>query len=564
MVTEDENLTLVALPNIEEVKSTVFAMNDDRFAEDFVDMIWRLIANNWYSVMFNGQPYGFFHSTKGVKQGDRLSSSVFILAAEILSRALNNLFEDPMIRGYGLPKWSADLNNLSIMEEKRNGHWTSWQNMCFPKEEGGMGLRSLFDISKALFAKLLWRFRTSCTLWSTVMSNKYCKKHIPTLVKCKEGSQLWKRMLEARDEMEQHTWWETKNGSSSLWFDNWTRLGPLIKLLQVGYQVNEDLEDVYAVLSEGKWDIDLLHTIVPEEIIDHIRSKLILQEGERQCDKPWWMLTSAGKFTVSSAWEIIRQKKQQCCMVPQQETMIHLFLTGEFAAEIWQVFVAAVGVNGPFVQINQAVTKWWTTKCNSKLRPFYQAAPSIIMWHLWKRRNTKKYYCLTLLENWPQLVQVLEVHQPYITCTTVQWLVPPTGNLMFTWESKTAEASSLEAEAKAILEGVIYCANNQFVPLIIERDSLLMRKVLEGEWKVCMDINKIQEWRQKGQTQMAHMFREGNKLGDYLANMVVHFEGFLQYHSYQDLPAEAKTIVLSDKMQKPRFRFKTWKTKEPD
>ncbi|XP_060183374.1 uncharacterized protein LOC132613382 [Lycium barbarum] len=227
----------------------------------------------------------------------------------------------------------------------------------------------------------------------------------------------------------------------------------------------------------------------------------------------------------------------RCCMVPQQETMIHMFLTGEFAVDIWQVFATAVGVNGPFVQINQAITKWWTAKCNSKLRPLYQAAPSIIMYHLWKRRNTivhggrisrnqvlyginqhlvqlakQLYPGLTLPDNWPQLVHVLEVHQPYITCTTVQWLVRPTGwfkcntdgayksstgqsssafcirdsagDLMFAWASTKAETSSLEAEAKAILEG--------------------------------------------------------------------------------DLAAEAKLIVLSDKMQMPSFRFKTWKTREPD
>ncbi|XP_059289278.1 uncharacterized protein LOC132042777 [Lycium ferocissimum] len=92
------------------------------FADGFVDIIWRLIANNWYSVMLNGQPYGFFHSTRWVKKGDPLSLSplslsLFILAAEILSRALNSLFEDPMFRGYGMPKWSVDLNHLAYADD---------------------------------------------------------------------------------------------------------------------------------------------------------------------------------------------------------------------------------------------------------------------------------------------------------------------------------------------------------------------------------------------------------------------------------------------------------------
>lgn len=57
-----------------------------------IDMIWRIVANNWYSILINGQAYGFFHSTRGVKQGDPLSTALFILTAEVLSKALNHLF----------------------------------------------------------------------------------------------------------------------------------------------------------------------------------------------------------------------------------------------------------------------------------------------------------------------------------------------------------------------------------------------------------------------------------------------------------------------------------------
>ncbi|XP_060202298.1 uncharacterized protein LOC132630740 [Lycium barbarum] len=63
------------------------------FSEVFVDMIWRILANNWYSNLINGQATGFFHFTKGVNQGDPLSHALFILAAEVLSRALNSLFD---------------------------------------------------------------------------------------------------------------------------------------------------------------------------------------------------------------------------------------------------------------------------------------------------------------------------------------------------------------------------------------------------------------------------------------------------------------------------------------
>lgn len=62
------------------------------FNNVFIDKIWRLVANNWYFVLVNGQACGFFHSSRGVKQGDPLSSSLFILTVEVLIRALNNMF----------------------------------------------------------------------------------------------------------------------------------------------------------------------------------------------------------------------------------------------------------------------------------------------------------------------------------------------------------------------------------------------------------------------------------------------------------------------------------------
>lgn len=87
------------------------------FDSNVVDINWRLIANNWYSVLINGQAHGFFHSIRGVKQGDPLSPALFIMAAEVLSRSLTSLFDDPRCRGYGMPKWSENMNHLAYADD---------------------------------------------------------------------------------------------------------------------------------------------------------------------------------------------------------------------------------------------------------------------------------------------------------------------------------------------------------------------------------------------------------------------------------------------------------------
>lgn len=71
------------------------------FSERMLNMVWRLISNNWYSVLVNGKSYGFFNSSRSLKQRDLLSPTLFIIVAEVLSRSLNKLSEDPKFIGYG-------------------------------------------------------------------------------------------------------------------------------------------------------------------------------------------------------------------------------------------------------------------------------------------------------------------------------------------------------------------------------------------------------------------------------------------------------------------------------
>lgn len=400
----------------------------------FVDMVWRLISNHYYSVLLNGQSYGFFHSTRGVKQGDPLSPALFILSSEVLSRALNSLFDDPYYVGYGMPKWSDNLNHLayaddtiifastqvyslkkimtvlqeyekqsgqmvnkeksffylhqnvaagislpveqcigmnrgsfpmkylgspithtrkrkehyaelidrvkgklqvwkgkmlsyggkevllksvlqsipvyvlsaitppicvikelhrifakffwSTKESGRSKHWSEWVKMCIPKQEGGLGFRSIFDVSKALYAKLWWRFRTQNNLWSNFLWNKYCKKQIPSLVLWKRGSQVWKHMLENRVLIENHLWWEPKNGSSTIWYDNWSNLGPL-HLHQSDFCTCYPMRDISDFLTEDGWNFSVLEEVVPDYVVQYIRSNMRYTQLQSKADKPW-------------------------------------------------------------------------------------------------------------------------------------------------------------------------------------------------------------------------------------------------------------------------------------
>lgn len=151
----------------------------------------------------------------------------------------------------------------------------AWKDMCYPTDEGGLGITSLSDINKALHAKLWWNFRTyTLSLWASYMGNKYCKKLHPVLAKSIGVSQAWRSMLKIREKVESFIWWQIKSGNSSFWFDNWTRLGPLYYSEAVLAREEEVQAKEY--VNDQEWNIYPGYVLakMQELIVQNIRSPM--------------------------------------------------------------------------------------------------------------------------------------------------------------------------------------------------------------------------------------------------------------------------------------------------
>ncbi|XP_018625202.2 uncharacterized protein [Nicotiana tomentosiformis] len=174
----------------------------------------------------------------------------------------------------------------SNKEEGRSRHWSSWKKLCLPNEEGVLGFRSLFDVS-ALFSKLWWIFRKTKSLWSNFTWNKYCKKEIPTVVQFRQGSHIWRQMLNVRQDMDHEIWWEMKCGTTNIWHENWTGLGALYHVVPPNFHSNEDLQEVAYLRQRDDWNVQLLEQSFPEDIAEHIIQQVQFEDTGGYWDKPW-------------------------------------------------------------------------------------------------------------------------------------------------------------------------------------------------------------------------------------------------------------------------------------
>ncbi|XP_059281337.1 uncharacterized protein LOC132035032 [Lycium ferocissimum] len=142
LINDEDNIFLTKIPTIEETKIAIDSMDPNScggpdgynghfsnivgtlsklrkmvFDEMFIKLVYRLISNNWYSMIINGTRYCSFKSSRGLKQGNPLSLALFIIVAETLSRALNYLYHNDRFSGFTMHKKGPQINHLSYADD---------------------------------------------------------------------------------------------------------------------------------------------------------------------------------------------------------------------------------------------------------------------------------------------------------------------------------------------------------------------------------------------------------------------------------------------------------------
>ncbi|XP_075655168.1 uncharacterized protein LOC142625382 [Castanea sativa] len=107
--------------------------------------------------------------------------------------------------------------------------WLSWEKMCQPKSNGGMGFKKLKQFNLALLAKQGWRLQTDHTsLVHRVLKAKY----FPTceFIEASMGSNpsySWRNIMAAQAVVRDGIKWRVGNGRNiRIWVDRWLPSGP--------------------------------------------------------------------------------------------------------------------------------------------------------------------------------------------------------------------------------------------------------------------------------------------------------------------------------------------------
>jgi len=121
------------------------------------------------------------------------------------------------------------------------GHFSSckakvaWEAICKPKQEGGLGLRSLKEANDVCCLKLIWRILShGDSLWVKWIETNLLKNNSFWIIKSSTtmGSWMWKKLLKYREVAKTFSKIEVHNGQrTSFWYDDWSCMGRIMNFI---------------------------------------------------------------------------------------------------------------------------------------------------------------------------------------------------------------------------------------------------------------------------------------------------------------------------------------------
>lgn len=76
-----------------------------------------------------------------------------------------------------------------------------------------------------------------------------------------------------------------------------------------------------------------------------------------------------------------------CCIIPERETIEHLFLRGEIVDKVLTQYCGRAGIIDKRLNLMRSLRLWRNHEGNSRLKVVFKVVPILMLWFMWKRRN---------------------------------------------------------------------------------------------------------------------------------------------------------------------------------
>ncbi|KAL0288764.1 UNVERIFIED_CONTAM: hypothetical protein Sradi_7090300 [Sesamum radiatum] len=311
----------------------------------------------------------------------------------------------------------------------------AWDQICKPKAEGGLGLRSLIIMNQALILKQMWRVlqNDGSSIWVDWIQRYRLRHSTLWTFNRTTGSWCWKKMLKLRPILRRGAHYKVGDGSSfSLWQDVWHERGPLCLNFPRGIEVTglPLSSTLSSVLQRNQWcwpaatdsDIAEIMSLLPPtnpSTVDEIcwrsnSGKFTLQSAILLLQPPsphvLWQGLLHGKFKIPRhgfiLWLAILEKlstmdqpwvprsENGCVLCGGQfsESHDHLFFKCWFSKRCLTILKHKVRFPWPYLEWKRGIL--WASKrfrgthiVNAALR----ATLAALVYHIWAERNCRKF-----------------------------------------------------------------------------------------------------------------------------------------------------------------------------
>ncbi|CAN0870549.1 Putative ribonuclease H protein At1g65750 [Linum grandiflorum] len=196
-------------------------------------------------------------------------------------------------------------------QEQRKIHLISWDSICRPKDQGGLGLRSARELNKAYILKVAWGLmKRPEELWARVLISKYLKQSTNGLVErgTKRSTALWRGIKDSWELLSLGSRWSIRDGKETkFWTDSWLDSGIVLAAhARVSALISDDILVADICDDAGKWNVSFLNENLSANVVEQVLG-MTPPSAELGNDKLVWGLEPNGMFSIKSAYILIKQ-----------------------------------------------------------------------------------------------------------------------------------------------------------------------------------------------------------------------------------------------------------------